>query len=121
MTDNMNHNNDDLLLQEFFSKARQQQITDNGFTESVMERVTAATSTDSANAMRLSRLWTYFCIFVGIVLFFVFRGWEAIRIAFEVFVHTAPIEYNLPALLLSFAVLCALGISEVFRREHITL
>ena len=109
MTDNSN----DKLLQEFFKEARQQQIADNGFTERVMRHI-------DVEPLNLSRIWTWFCIFVGVVLFFVLRGWETIRIGLEVFLQTAPTEFNPLALILSLGVLYTMGIIELVRRERLS-
>lgn len=120
------------MLYDFFAEARQQQIDDNGFTERVMQRLEAADSPSTSilqgstfsaacSPARLSRLWTWFCIAAGVVLFFTFRGWEAIRIGLEVFVHTAPTEYNLMAIILSFMVLVTVGISEFMHHERISI
>ena len=63
---------DNLLIEEFFKQASQQQIEDNGFTERVMERVERVDQT-SLVPHRLSLLWTWFCIAVSVALFFVFN------------------------------------------------
>ena len=93
MTDNEN-----ILLERFFQEAAKQEIADNGFTERVMDSLPAH---EVSTAHRLSRLWTWFCITVGGVLFFVFNGWDMLKsslyvlfssvvTALEVFVTTAP-------------------------------
>ena len=65
-----NRNNDDeLLLEQFFSEAREQTIDDGGFTERVMRCL-------PDRALRLSRLWTAFCLTVGVVLFVALKGWQ---------------------------------------------
>ena len=63
---------DNLLIEEFFKQASQQQIEDNGFTERVMERVERIDQRSLA-PHRLSLLWTWFCTAIGLVLFFVFN------------------------------------------------
>ena len=88
------------LIEDLFKQAAQQQIEDNGFTERVMERVERVDQT-SLVPHRLSLLWTWFCIAVSVVLFFVFNGWEMLKASlhvlyasiltsFEVFLTTAP-------------------------------
>ena len=88
------------LIEDLFKQAAQQQIEDNGFTEKVMERVERVDQT-SLVPHRLSLLWTWFCIAVSLVLFFVFNGWEMLKASlhvlyasiltsFEVFLTTAP-------------------------------
>ena len=64
---------DNIMIEEFFKQAAQQQIEDNGFTERVMMNLP---ETSQERVRRLSRLWTLFCGVVGIVLFFVLGGWQ---------------------------------------------
>lgn len=75
----------DLLLQHFFSNAAQQQIEDNGFTERVMQRLPSRINW-------FSRLWTMFCIVVFAVLFVVFHGWELLAVQLEVLLRTWTVE-----------------------------
>ena len=93
MTDKYN-----IMLEEFFKQAAQQQIEDNGFTERVMMNLP---ETSAERVRRLSRLWTIFCGVVGVVLFFVLGGWQIVQGLFygglrmmlgwlEVFMVTAP-------------------------------
>ena len=88
------------LIEDLFKQAAQQQIEDNGFTERVMEQVERVDQT-SLVPHRLSQLWTWFCIAVSLVLFFVFNGWEMLKASLhvlyasiltscEVFFTTAP-------------------------------
>ena len=89
---------DNIMIEEFFKQAAQQQIEDNGFTERVMMNLP---ETSAERVRRLSRLWTIFCGVVGVVLFFVFGGWQIVQGLFygglrmmlgwlEVFMVTAP-------------------------------
>ena len=89
---------DNILIEDFFKQAAMQQIEDNGFTERVMENLP---DMHLATVRRLSRLWTVFCVVIGVVLFFVFGGWEVLQSLFfgglhmlvgwlEVFMVTAP-------------------------------
>ena len=89
---------DNILIEDFFKQAAMQQIEDNGFTERVMENLP---DMHLATVRRLSRLWTAFCVVIGVVLFFVFGGWEVLQSLFfgglhmlvgwlEVFMVTAP-------------------------------
>ncbi len=89
---------DNIMIEEFFKQAAQQQIEDNGFTERVMMNLP---ETNQERVRRLSRLWTLFCGVVGIVLFFVLEGWQIVQGLFfgglrmmlgwlEVFMVTAP-------------------------------
>ena len=97
-------------LADLFKQAAQQQIEDNGFTERVMQNL----PTHTVTVRRLSRLWSLFCILVGIGLFFAFGGWQVLQGFFigglrmllgwlEVFAITAPtteINVNLWVVLL---------------------
>jgi uncharacterized membrane protein len=118
--ENNNKTYDDALLQDFFAPAREQQLSDDGFTERVMQRLEAAErqKAAAATASRMSRAWTWFCIVVGVVAFIAFRGWETILIGLKVFVQTAPLEYNPLGLMLAFVVLCVVGVAEVLRHEE---
>ena len=102
------------LIEDLFKQAAQQQIEDNGFTERVMEAIgngqltarpegALATERDARmdHGKLLSILWTWFCIAVSLVLFFVFNGWEMLKASLhvlyasiltscEVFFTTAP-------------------------------
>ena len=58
--------NDERLLQQFFSEAANQKIEDNGFTERVMQQLASANVQRSTfNVHRFSKLWTIFCISVS--------------------------------------------------------
>ena len=116
------------LIEDLFKQAAQQQIEDNGFTERVMEAIDNAQCTmhnaqlKKDNGKLLSVLWTWFCIAVSLVLFFVFNGWEmlkaslmvlyaAVRTSLEVFVTTAPTtELDLTP----WMILLALGFVSIY-------
>ena len=109
------------LIEDLFKQAARQQIEDNGFTERVMERVERVDQT-SLVPHRLSMLWTWFCIAVSLVLFYVFNGWEmlkaslmvlwaAFRTSLEVFFTTAPTaELDLTP----WMILLALGFVSIY-------
>ena len=67
---------DNLLIEEFFKQAAQQQIEDNGFSKRVMESLPVS---QQEKAHRLSILWTVFCVVLSVVLFFVCGGWETLK------------------------------------------
>ena len=67
---------DNLLIEEFFKQAAQQQIEDNGFSKRVMESLPVS---QQEKAHRLSMLWTVFCVVLSVVLFFVLGGWETLK------------------------------------------
>ena len=116
------------LIEDLFKQAAQQQIEDNGFTERVMEAIgNGQLKMDNGqlkkdNGKLLSMLWTWFCIAVSLVLFFVFNGWEmlkaslmvlfaAFRTSLEVFFTTAPTaEFDLTP----WMILLALGFVSIY-------
>ncbi len=122
----------DLLLQQFFSEAAQQEIADNGFTEQVMQRLDSeehqhsmaetklSPSVATVNVQRVTRLWTCFCIGVFLALFIVFRGWELLAIQLEVLVRTLAVEsFSINPLMLA-AILFGLlfvGVGELIYQE----
>lgn len=55
----MKEDKNDILLDEFFSHARQAEIPDEGFSESVMQSIGAL------GDKRLSRIWTAVCTLLG--------------------------------------------------------
>ena len=67
---------DNILIENFFKQAAQQQIEDNGFTKRVMKSLPES---PQERAHRLSLLWTVFCLVLSLVLFFVFGGWGALK------------------------------------------
>ena len=76
---------DNLLIEDFFKQAAQQQIEDNGFTERVMARVGQTRS----STRRKSILWTWFCVAIGLALFIIFGGWESLKGTIMVWMTTA--------------------------------
>lgn len=58
----MKEDKNDMLLDEFFSHARQTEIPDNGFSDSVMQSIDAL---GDKRLERLSRIWTAVCTLLG--------------------------------------------------------
>ena len=126
MTDN------NQFLDDLFKQAAQQQIEDNGFTERVMQNL-PETTTDTVR--RLSRLWSLFCILVGVGLFFAFGGWQLLQNLFfgglrmlqgwiEVFAITAPtneININLWVVLLLVGFVLIVLPYQTYRKLSATL
>lgn len=124
MTDN------NQFLDDLFKQAAQQQIEDNGFTERVMQNLP---KTDTVR--RLSRLWSLFCILVGVGLFFAFGGWQLLQNLFfgglrmllgwiEVFAITAPtneININLWVVLLLVGFVLVVLPYQTYRKLSATL
>ena len=118
-------------LAEIFKQAAQQQIEDNGFTERVMQNLPEK----AVSVRRLSRLWSLFCILVGIGLFFAFGGWQVLQGLFygglcmllgwlEVFAMTAPtneININLWVVLLLAAFVLVVLPYRTYRKLSATL
>ena len=125
MTDN------NQFLDDLFKQAAQQQIEDNGFTERVMQNL----PTTAVTARRLSRLWSLFCILVGVGLFFAFGGWQLLQNLFfgglrmllgwiEVFAITAPtteININLWVVLLLVGFVLIVLPYQTYRKLSATL
>ena len=126
MTDN------NQFLEDLFKQAAQQQIEDNGFTERVMQNLP---ETKTNTFRRLSRLWSLFCILVGVGLFFAFNGWQVLQGLFygglrmllgwiEVFALTAPtteIDINLWVVLLLVGFVLIFLPYRIARRLYATL
>ena len=103
----------DRLLQQFFSEAASQQIDDNGFTERVMQRL----------PLRMNwfvRIWNTVCIVIFAVLFVAFRGWELLAVQFEVMLRTLSTYTFSINLLMMFTIVFGLlfvGVGEVISSE----
>ena len=89
---------DNIMLEEFFKQAAQQQIEDNGFTERVMMNLP---DRKIELIKKMSCMWTLFCLVTGAALFFLLGGWQILQGLFiggirmmlgwlEVFLVTAP-------------------------------
>ena len=111
-------NDNERLLQQFFSEAANQQIEDNGFTERVMQSLPVASQ--RAWLSRFSKLWTIFCVSVFAVLFVVFHGWE-LRILLSaprvLFLSTPSFIINLMMLFSGVFGLLFVGTGEVISSE----
>ena len=110
------------LLQQFFSDAARQQIDDNGFTERVMQRIEAESKLQTSNVrlQTFNRLWSVFCIITFVVLFIVFRGWELLAVHFEVMLRTLATQSFSINLMMLFTVVFGLlfvGVGEVISSE----
>ena len=119
-------------LAEIFKQAAQQQIEDDGFTERVMQNLP---ETKTMTVRRLSRLWSLFCILMGVGLFFAFGGWQVLQGLFygglrmllgwlEVLAITAPtteININLWVVLLVVAFVIVFLPYQTYRKLSATL
>ena len=88
----------DIMLKQLFEQAAQQQIEDNGFTERVMANLPVRSG---YSVRTLSRLWTMFCLVIGVLIFWLASGYSALEgflsggkqmlmTTIEVFLATAP-------------------------------
>ena len=80
---------DNIMIEDFFKQAAQQQIEDNGFTEKVMAQIAEREQQTSTATRHLSLLWTWFCVAVALALFFVLGGWESLKASIMVLASTA--------------------------------
>ena len=91
---------DNLLIEDFFKQAAQQQIEDNGFTERVMASIDNAQLSIHNSQLSihnyqftkgklLSILWTCFCVAVALALFILLGGWESLKTTMMVWMTTA--------------------------------
>ncbi|MBQ8487412.1 MAG: DUF5056 domain-containing protein [Prevotella sp.] len=106
---------DNELLDRFFETARQMEIADDGFTERVMRRV------PSRNTQTLSRLWTVFCVALGVLLFVLLRGWEVMAYGLLMLVNTPPTHQQLLMFAASAGVIGVLAIVELLGRERYSM
>ncbi|MBO5187090.1 MAG: DUF5056 domain-containing protein [Prevotella sp.] len=77
-------NNNDAIISKLFEELREKDIPDNGFSRKTMNSLP-----DKVN--RISRLWTAFCILLGVILMFVFNIWQLIAVYISVFIQTLPV------------------------------
>ena len=80
---------DNLLIENFFKQAAQQQIEDHGFTEKVMAKIAEREQQPAVATRHMSLLWTWFCVVVALALFFILGGWESLKASIMVLMSTA--------------------------------
>jgi len=100
----------EMLLRQFFSEAASQQIADNGFSRRVMSSLPARVNW-------FVRLWTAFCVTVGVVLFVVFRGWELLAAHFAMLLGTllnTRFHFSFGTMAVVVFVLLLVAVSEAF-------
>lgn len=90
-------NDDNILIEQLFDEARKVQIEDNGFCRRVManlpkdaDRLPRREDLLPQNVLWASRLWTGFCVVLGLILSSAFHIWELAATYVEVFVRTLP-------------------------------
>jgi hypothetical protein len=105
---------DDRLLEMFFSEARAEQLSDNGFSRRVMMRL-------PERQLKLSRWWTFLCTALAIVIFTAIGGWHRAASTIVTMLTTAPTREQLLQIMVCGAVLTVITACEMMRRERITL
>lgn len=105
---------DELLLEQFFQQARDTQLPDGGFARRVMNRL-------PERSLRLSRLWTVFCLALIALLFTVGGAWKLLLADVLTYFHTATMPAILVQAIVCAAVLTALTVAEVTSRERHSL
>lgn len=90
-------NDDNILIEQLFDEARKVQIEDNGFCRRMManlpkdaDRLPRREDLLPQNVLWASRLWTGFCVVLGLILSSAFHIWELAATYVEVFVRTLP-------------------------------
>ena len=117
---------DEQLLEQFFQTARQEEMADDGFSRRVMQRIETEAALSMAverasRTVRLSWLWTAFCIVAAVGVFTWIGGWQHLLLAVLDFISTKPTLGMLAQLIFCCGLLTTLGAVEVLRQEHITL
>ena len=99
----------DQLLEQFFQPAKNVELEDNGFTERVIKQL-------PDRALRLSHWWTFFCVILGVVAFFVFRGWEPIMIGLMSLLKTNIGELHPIPFIMTMGVISCLAVIELVQK-----
>ena len=68
---------------------KEMQVADDGFSQRVMQRL------PQRDVRSLSRLWTAFCIVIGVALFVAMRGWELIGYAMVMLLNNPPSQQQM--------------------------
>lgn len=109
--------NDNILVEQFFSEASKTEIPDNGFSRRVMRMLPSRTE-------KLARMWTIFCAVISLVLFFVLDVWQIILVNIEVFLHTLPtVDLSLSLIMnvfVAFVVIVSALAYTVISRERLS-
>ncbi|MBQ2950779.1 MAG: DUF5056 domain-containing protein [Prevotella sp.] len=110
--------NDNIIVERFFSEMSQTEIVDNGFSHRVMRSIPSRTE-------RLARMWTILCIAVSVALFFIFDVWKIILLNIEIFLRTLPTVELSPSMLVNafvvFAVIISAAVYATIQHERLDL
>lgn len=106
--------NDDFILDQFFQAARAEQIPDNGFSRRVMERL-------PERQYQLSRVWTWACIVMALVVFTFIGGWQQLAAGIVRVLSSGCSPMQLLQLMACGAVLTTLVATELIHRERVLL
>ena len=106
---------DNELLEQFFHEARQMKVSDNGFSDMVMNRI------PQSKTLELSTLWTLFCVFIATVLFVAFDGWQLMLNFLITVIKTTPTLNSLIMVSVSVGVVWLIAFMEILSRERYQL
>lgn len=108
-------NNDDKLLERFFSEAARTEIPDGGFSRRVMRSLPDRT-------LLKARLWAAFCVVLGVALAVGFRVWDVAAVWLLDVAHALLKPglqlHSVAHLLIGVAVVLGLVVAEVIDRER---
>ena len=100
---------DDLLLEQFFQSAREQEIADRGFTQRVMRQL-------PGRSLQLSHWWTALCLAVGLVLFVAFKGWQPLLVNTISLLHNIVVDVKPIPLFVTIGIFCSLTLLDLAHR-----
>ena len=83
---------DDKLVEMFFLE-NPIEVADDGFTERVMQSLPELEARPS-RAWKLSRIWTFLCIFVGVAVFIADKGWVVLYSLLKSWVSNLHIDFS---------------------------
>lgn len=103
---------DDKLLREFMQQQKRE-IPDNGFSHKVIRKLPSPD-----REIRLSKVWTFFCIIVTVILFFTCNGIQAFTAGFQeiatIFRQSSIPEMDASRLILALVILTVIGVKRLF-------
>lgn len=99
---------DNELLEQLFSPLRTMEIADDGFSQRVMQQLTA-TDCATSRSLWLSRLWTVVCVAIALLLFVAMKGWYVVAWSVVTLLNNPPSPY----MLLTLAALMVLTMTIV--------